>query len=353
MGQGIIARVNVSDGQGVDPVDVNNVSLRNRAQIIDAMLMQAARLTPTGVATPGPGVFAYGAAGSPYAPSSGHIANRAGTIFFKEDNTLIDGATPMFLAYYLDDQEINYAIATPDPSNPRYDGVFVRIDEVSGGLESRNWQDAGGTIYTTENLPTTYVTRLRTQYVQGTAAGSPALPATPVGYLPLYYVLVPAAWGGGTAGKAMIHDCRIPVGQFRRCYIPAFNFALQATPWTLFSGAFSSRIGAPGASAITYAVCPVQNARVLGFGFTLQAGAVTATPVRLNGAGTETAVGPAGVALSGGAWGDSVVRPPLWSNGRMAMDQADADFSELLALKLQDNGAGTAILTGAWFDIAC
>src|SRR6185312_1000027 len=177
MGQGIIHRVNVSDGQGVDPVDFNNLSQRVRAQTVDAMLMQAARLTPTGVAAPGPNVFAFGAAGAPYSPSSGHIACRAGTIFFKEDNTVIDGATALYLPYYLDDQEINFTIAAADGTHGRYDGVFIRVDDVSGPLESRNWQDAGGTIYTTENLATTYATRLQTQYVQGTAAASPAFPA--------------------------------------------------------------------------------------------------------------------------------------------------------------------------------
>jgi hypothetical protein len=129
------------------------------------------------------------------------------------------GANPYFMVYWLSPDELITTHAAADPTNPRWDLVCVKLSDVSNDPaddESRLQKQVVGSSFVIS--AGTFVKRrkvtMQKQVVQGTPAGSPAIGAVPLGFQPLYAVLIPAAFASVFPVDDNFHDYRMPLGSF-------------------------------------------------------------------------------------------------------------------------------------------
>lgn len=155
------------------------------------------------------------------------VTNFGGTIYLRESVGLaIDGITPRLLTYHLSDGELD-SVLTPDPSLPRWVGIFVKLELINGPTESRDFQDATTLVITSENLIKTTQVRLTKLVVNGIPAASPVIPATPAQYAPIAYVNVAAAHATTFDNSTDLVDARFPMGM-KATWVPA-NALIQRT----------------------------------------------------------------------------------------------------------------------------
>lgn len=129
------------------------------------------------------------------------------------------GTDPYFLVYWLSPDELATTHAAPDPTNPRWDLVCVRLNDVSNDVadqETRLQKQVVGSdfVISSDDFIKRRKVTITKQVVQGTPAGSPAMPSVPSGFVPYYAALVPAGTAGPFAVDNNFHDYRMPLGSF-------------------------------------------------------------------------------------------------------------------------------------------
>lgn len=136
-----------------------------------------------------------------------------GMIMQRMSNTF-DPADSNVLGYFVDapgDAGTAFTHAAADPTLPRWDLVVASLARGAGGLENRDFKDATTGALTSVSLSKRRNVQLTTQLIAGTPNASPAIPAVPGGTLPLYAVLVPAAYNAVFTQDQII-DYRMPLG---------------------------------------------------------------------------------------------------------------------------------------------
>lgn len=259
------------------------------------------------------------------------VTNYGGTIYLRESTgSSIDGQTPRLLTYQLSDAELDTAI-TPDPSLPRWVGIFIKLDIVDGPTESRDFQDATTLVISSQVLVKSRVVRLTKQVVHGTPAASPAIPATPAGYAPLAYVNVTAAHATTFNNNVDLVDARFPVG-LRAAWIPAS--ALIQRTGTMSYDITTGILATSGTGLREIVAIPHLpfNSRMISARFFKTSafagltGSQQVFPIRRNSSGSTTvgsvAIGSIGAAVAGSAEGafnlavgNSSLEGPTWSTG--------------------------------------
>lgn len=140
-------------------------------------------------------------------------------------------------------------------ASPRWDLVCIQLNDVSNDVadqETKLQKQVVGDDFVISSAPffkRRKVTATK-QVVKGTPAGSPLIPAVPVGFVPYYAVLIPALFNGLIPVDNNFHDYRFPVGSFT---VDMFAYDQRArqgafgAPFTVIPGAYSSiQIGPSG-----------------------------------------------------------------------------------------------------------
>jgi hypothetical protein len=218
---GVSHRPQVSLGEACDPTDFNAESAWSRAYINDLIINYMARVQASGLSavslvglgTIGASVFSIGSSGAPrIRPSAGNLAwgCNPGPLFFVPSTTAgVDGITPQVLCYHMSTDEMSGAFAAADPTNPRFDAVYVRVSEVDGPLVTRNFEDATGA-KSGQNLVTERDTKLEWSVVQGTPSQHPLIGAAPDSTWTLWGVwFIPANYASPLV-RVYMFDYRIP-----------------------------------------------------------------------------------------------------------------------------------------------
>lgn len=270
MSSEIFSQVLFNDGEGVDPVDFNDMQNLQRAQMWDRFLGELVASTfssnglndpavqgPIGFAGPvfqaGPPSSETQAKAYAYTPNPGcgmplvnalgvnsRIMISAGTLYQYLGS--IDGATPKFLPFrFLGDGSEFVTIANGDLSNPRVDLIQMALSYVDGTATSRDFKDAVTGAVTT----TTPTKRRRIQCVlsvkQGTPAASPRYPDPDAGNCVIAAVFVGtncvhATYPGfddAAGAVAVMHDQRMPlrarsIGVHPSQYLYSAGYSLPA-----------------------------------------------------------------------------------------------------------------------------
>lgn len=158
------------------------------------------------------------------------------------------GLDPYCLVYWLSPDELITTHAVGDPTNPRWDLVTVKLNDVSNDAadnETRQQKQVVGNAFVISSG--TFVKRRKVtvtkNLIQGTPAGSPTMPALPAGEMPLYAIRVPANHNAVFTVDNDFHDYRMPLGSFAVDILAAEAFTgsqLAGTGHTLITGALSA-----------------------------------------------------------------------------------------------------------------
>lgn len=216
-----------NNGEGLVHTDLNNLQGYIRSQIFDT-LGQVARLGLGGIEDqyrlPSASYcYAIGAGGAPtaiggsfYGGSGRTMKNRAGVIFqmigdaTDQDPGTPSGDSPEFLAYHVEEDELETTFAANASGSDRIDLVCIKLDVVTGDPQTRDIEDATTRVVTTESLYKQSQVRLVKTVVQGTPAGSPVEPAVPSGFVRLAAAYITNGLTDLVAN--LLRDHRIPIG---------------------------------------------------------------------------------------------------------------------------------------------
>lgn len=186
-------RQNFNSGQEIIFEDLNALQGRLQRGIFDRMLYEMIGRKSNGFFSDGFKVSFL---------SSTSFILKAGLGFMIDDTGTKE---PVKKPVVLDaDSTIN--IDTPDSSFDRIDVIAVKWIRVNTEVESRKFKDEFTDQISNQNFTVATDWSVDIQYVPGTPSGSPAVPATPAGYLKIGEILVTTSTG--IANQAAITDFR-------------------------------------------------------------------------------------------------------------------------------------------------
>lgn len=288
--------VKFNQGEGIDPVDFNNLSNFLLRQIYDSWLLSgmadgalvdtAASLGNVRDMELGKVVAAAGSLITGYAftthPGTGYWEPSASV----RTLSLVPGVVWQALAtvpsIYAAGNTTNLVPCrigdwgTPgitlqttvgDGSNPRIDLVEVKIEFSDADQEFRDFEDATTRVVTSTAPYKTHRVQITYQIKQGTPASTPTYPTPTTGFVPMCAVYVPVGHNA-VHTVANFRDLRMPLGGTKvyNVWAPQM-FKGSTNPWTLQESSFSL-LGPASGSGLATAMCPVsnKNARLIGLG---------------------------------------------------------------------------------------
>lgn len=140
-------------------------------------------------------------------PSQVSVASGVG---FQTDNTQVDPEPTKRLLYRASATNLN--LTAPDLVNDRIDIVCVKAARVAGATESRKYKAPITFTISNQNLVVSNDWEAEFTVVAGVPSGSPAVPATPSGYIKIAELLVSAVTGMSGAGAVTDTRNLMPVG---------------------------------------------------------------------------------------------------------------------------------------------
>jgi hypothetical protein len=214
----------VSIGEVLQPSDFNTLSAGGRAYLNDFALGAMMRLRQRDLGPPtttAATLYSLGHSGGPRATGTNlRFGCNAGPLFYAPATPAVDGVTPKVQCYYLTTNEIAATLGTADPTNPRFDAVYVRLTEVDGALVTTSFEDATG-VKTSQSMVTNRQVKLEQLVVAGTPNAKPQIPAAPDATWALWSVFwVPATFASIFAIQH-IYDYRVPLHTYTRHFIGA------------------------------------------------------------------------------------------------------------------------------------
>ena len=129
---------------------------------------------------------------------------------FQTDNTQVDPEPTKRLIDRASATNLN--LTAPDLTNNRIDIVCVKAARVAGSTESRKYKAPITFIISNQNLVVSNDWEAEFLVVAGVPSGSPAVPATPAGYIKISELLVLAVTGMSGAGAVTDTRNLMPVG---------------------------------------------------------------------------------------------------------------------------------------------
>jgi hypothetical protein len=275
MANDVYKTVNYSDGEGLTHGDLNNQTRFLAAQLQDQILGNILpnmdgtgenELVKANAAT----LYAYCLDVGGALPIQGSGNNKLkispGTLFQKIAN--VNGNAPTLLAYSFDGS-LEFTIAAGGGVNPRVDMIQMKLEYETGDLQSRDFEDAGTGVVTTENLPKQYRVKATVSLKTGTAAASPAYPAPDSGYVPICCVVVNASYTAANPllirdqsdDNATIHDLRLPVRSQVYTALPSTAMYNHGGEWS--EGQVGISANSADGTDVLRIPCPVQKCRLL------------------------------------------------------------------------------------------
>lgn len=263
----------------------------------------------------------------------------------------------------------------------------------------------GGTdqVLSSSNLMMKRRVQMTLSVKQGTPAATPTFPTADSGYVAIAAIIVPATWTGAaapvtidhtvSANSLVIYDERMPIGTPRAYHVWPKDMLLNTTEWAINTGAQSGRsvanttgttdllavlrMGAGGGNgsgmgrllAVEIGADATGTAKLIRYlasggppSFSLNDIANVSALVTANGNEIADRLGTNGfetnsiVSLPGGSpIANSLIGPPVWTNGRRAVQPPDGSINnydqEALAIKI-NKGAGNINVFRTTFIVA-
>lgn len=129
---------------------------------------------------------------------------------FQTDNTQVDPEPTKRLIYRAAATNLN--LSAPDLTNNRIDIVCVKAMRVAGATESRKYKAPITFTISNQNLVVSNDWEAEFTVVAGVPSGSPAVPATPSGYIKIAELLVTAVTGMSGSGAVTDKRNLMPIG---------------------------------------------------------------------------------------------------------------------------------------------
>jgi len=140
-------------------------------------------------------------------PTQVSVASGVG---FQTDNTQVDPEPTKRLLFRSSASNLN--LSAPDSVNNRIDIVCVKSARVAGSTESRKYKAPITFTISNQNLVVSNDWEAEFIVTPGVPSGSPAIPATPAGYIKIAELLVSAVTGLSGAGAVTDTRVLMPVG---------------------------------------------------------------------------------------------------------------------------------------------
>lgn len=216
-----MSRQQFNDGQELIYQDFNKMGARVENQLYDRVIYEMLQRAENAL-------FSDSFLVSYASPSS--VSVNAG-VGFQTDNTQVSPEPKKRLLYRAAAATLN--IVAPDLVNARIDIVVMRAARASGATESRKFKDAGTGVISNQNLVTSNDWEAEFDIVEGTPSGSPAVPATPSGWIKIAELTVNAVTGLSGAGDVDDTRTLMPVGGAATINSLAFVRLTQSAGLTL------------------------------------------------------------------------------------------------------------------------
>lgn len=189
-----------NDGQELIYQDLNKLSARLERELYDRVWYEMLQRAQNGFFQDGLVVGYVGPA---------TLSVNAG-LGFQTDNTQVDPEPtkrPLYNA-----TSSNVALSPADPSLDRIDIICVQASRGNSVTETRNYKDPSSGAITAQSMVTETDWQAAFQVVAGTPNASPAVPATPSGWIKLAEVRVHAVSGVTGSGDITDKRTKLPVG---------------------------------------------------------------------------------------------------------------------------------------------
>lgn len=356
-----------NDGEGLDHNDLNNAQRFLQAHVNDLLIRQRMRVASgVAIANTDGKCYALGAgAGIKTTATALRSSNRAGVVAQLPSTSAVNGDDPRALLYYLADDELLTNHDAADATLDRWDIVCIKLDQVEGSSESRDFKDATTGVLSSASVNKQRAVALTKQVVKGAnaAAGTAVEPAIPSGYAKWAAVFIPAAFASTFSVSTHLRDYRVPIGALERGVVHAAQFYNESFG---LLGTTGFGYVATGASQVARALVPVcsPDGRVLNLAARVKFGAgalvdlVRVTMEATNGF-VETVLHSFGDssnvdtemqlilngALVGGADG------PIWANGWACPEAGVSHADDFLAVRFTSSGTGSQVASRITYEV--
>jgi hypothetical protein len=195
-----MARINFNDGQEIIYQDLNEMGAVVEKELYERVIFELVQRAENSM-------FDDGFLVSYSSPTQVSVSPGVG---FQTDNTQTGSESKKRLLYRA--ASLNLNLTTPDVSNDRIDIVCIKAARVDGTSESRKYKaPISGTI-SSVSMVVDKDWEAELLIVAGTPSGSPAVPATPAGYIKIAELDVTTVTG--LSGAGAVTDTRVimPVG---------------------------------------------------------------------------------------------------------------------------------------------
>jgi len=231
-------RQNWNEGQALQSADINKIAPAIERMLFDRLAYQMCdRQTD----------FCFGDSFKVEYLSSSQVTVRAG-LGFQTDGTQLNPEPEKRLVYL--PGQVTKSVTAADASNSRIDIVCIKAARADSVTESKNIKAVDGTV-AASSVTTQTDWEADLLVVAGTPSGSPAVPATPAGYLKLAEVTVTAVTG--ISGSSAITDKRTlykKPSSYRSISTKTAAYTVDKDDETLLAdltaGAFAFTLPAPG-----------------------------------------------------------------------------------------------------------
>lgn len=213
-----------------------------------------------------------------------------------------DGLSPKYLVYQLSANELQTTISTNSSGNPRYDIIQVKLEEVDGSSETRDFEDATTGVHTTQSFNKKTRIQLTFSTKEGTPAGSPVPPAPDSGYVTWAYIYMPNGYNSAFT-EAHLYDNRLP-HRFGSIFIPVAFY--NPAGYDMHAGYVEATSGS--VNALCYML--KRNCRIISVA-PIASGSGSNLTVNAGTGGASTVINSG----SFNAFATLISNLPLWSNG--------------------------------------
>lgn len=199
------------DGMEITFGDLSAINTEHEKELYDRVLFEMLQEFTAGV---------FGGAFAVTRVSATQVQVAAGNGFFQDTTqaTPEPQLRPLFLAAL---QTLN--VASPDATNPRIDIICIAPGRANTLTASRKYKDPTTSVISSQNLNVETDWSPTLQVVTGTPGATPAVPATPAGYMKLAEVLVTAVSGIAASGAITDKRTQLPVGPYLVFNTVGFN----------------------------------------------------------------------------------------------------------------------------------
>lgn len=210
-------RRNFADGMEITYNDLSAINTEHEKELYDRVLLELLQNFTAGV---------FGGAFAVTRTSATQVQVAPGNGFFQDTTQVAPEPQlrPLLVAVA---QTLN--VASPDATNPRIDIVCIAPGRANSLSASRKYKDPNTSVISSQTLVVETDWASTLTVVTGTPAGSPAVPATPAGYMKLAEVAVTAVSGIAASGALTDKRVQLPVGPYLVFNTVGFN---KLTPGT-------------------------------------------------------------------------------------------------------------------------